>query len=377
MAPPPDRTRRQLICWRLVRDALRDPRSVVALPADELDLTLRLLRRARLLGRLGTALAEANLIGSLPGTAVDQLESAAVTAEARARAARWELDRVAWALSDLPTVPIVVLKGCAYLLAGTPNSIGRGFNDVDLLVPEEALPEVEEQLKKRGWQAKELSPYDEKYYRVWAHEIPPLVHGEREMEVDLHHGILMRTARLRPSSAMLLESSRPVPGSRFKILAPSDMVLHAMVHLFYGGEMDDAIRELVDIADMLRYFDDREAGFLDGFWKRAEALDLTRPAVYGSRYASKLLCAPVPRVGPTGSRGESSMSALLRLMDWLVQATLVPLDPDGPSHSRRLARVALVARSHWVRMSPLRLAGHLTQKLGRRAGLPLTKNKRI
>ena len=46
-------------------------------------------------------------------------------------------------------------------------------------------------------------------------------------------------------------SSSPSGASRFAALAPADMVLHAIVHLFYGGEMDDALRDLVDIADLL------------------------------------------------------------------------------------------------------------------------------
>ncbi len=64
-------------------------------------------------------------------------------------------------------------------------------------------------------------------------------------------------------------------GWKLRELAPVDMVLHAMTHLFYGSEMDDSIRELVDVADLLEFCAQREPGFWDGFWPRAEALDLT------------------------------------------------------------------------------------------------------
>ena len=121
---------------------------------------------------------------------------------------------------------------------------------------------------------KDLTPYDDRYYRDWGHEVPPLRRMERQVEVDLHHNILMRTARLRPSAEAMLAAARPVAGSRFVVLAPIDMVLHAIVHLFYSGEMGDALRELVDIDVLLRHFSQHEPGFWQDFWARAEALDL-------------------------------------------------------------------------------------------------------
>jgi len=178
--------------------------------------------------------------------------AARVIAEAQARTARWELNRISQALTTLPDVPVVGLKGVAYLLASTANSAGRQFSDVDLLVPETHLDAVEQQLVAHGWSAKELRPYDELYYRRWAHELPPFTHPERDIEVDLHHNLVMRTARIRPSAALLIASSVAVPNSRFRVLEPVDMTLHSMVHLFYGGELGDSLRELFDIDVLLR-----------------------------------------------------------------------------------------------------------------------------
>lgn len=120
---------------QLVIAALRDPASVPHLSAGDLDLTLRLMRRARLIGRLAVHLEALGLLEALPRQAVDQLASAAVAAEARRRVGTWEINRLAWALADAPDIPVVALKGCAYLLAGAPNARGRMFSDVDLLVP--------------------------------------------------------------------------------------------------------------------------------------------------------------------------------------------------------------------------------------------------
>ena len=357
-----ERAQSPAIARKLVLGALRDPCGVPVLPPTQVDLTLRLMRRARLLSRLAWRLRQAGLLEMQPPVVADQLRSALVSAEARVRAGQWELNRLAWALDDVPGVSLVVMKGCAYVLAGTPNACGRSFADVDLLVPEADLPAVEARLVDRGWTGKELTPYDEDYYRRWTHELPPLEHIERGVEVDLHHTILMRTARLKPSPALLFEAARAVPGSRFKVLAPVDMVLHAIVHLFQAGEMGDALRDLVDIDDLLRHFGATETGFWKDFWPRAEALDLTRPAYYGLRYANDILGTPVPESVRTASCAGAPAPAVRRLMDRLVPQVLFPQHPDAPSRRKELADLMLYVRSHWLRMPPFMLARHLAYK---------------
>lgn len=358
---------------RAVRDllttALRNPARVVDLTPVELDLLLRVARRCRLLGRLASDLQSLGLVQSLPPAAVDQLLSALVAAHARSRVARWELNRVAWALEGMDDIPVVALKGSAYVLAGLPNAAGRLFADIDLLFPEADLPRVEERLLRRGWQVKELTPYDERYYREWAHELPPLVHSERGVELDLHHGILMRTARLRPASRLLFEAAGTVQGSRYKVLAPVDMVLHAMVHLFYGSEMDDALRDLVDIDDLLRHFAATDPGFWDRFLPRAEALGLCRPAFYGLRYASQLLGTPVPGNVLQASAAAGAPGSVRWIMDRIVPPSIFPEYPDRPDALAALARMTAYVRSHWVKMSPPRLMVHLTRKALARARL--------
>lgn len=345
-----------------LQSALARPEELVTRSPGEIDLALRLLRRARLLGRIAARLATAGVLQRQPRIVADQLESALVDSMARQRTARWELDRLGHALADLPSIPIVALKGCAYVLAGTPNAPGRGFADVDLLVPEGELAAVERHLRGRGWTPAELTPYDDRYYRRWTHELPPMTHLERRVEVDLHHAILMRTARLKPSSTLLFAAARTVPGSRFQILAPADMVLHAIVHLFEGGEMDDALRELVDIRDLLVHFGSHEPAFWRGFWARAVELDLVRPAYYGLRYATRLLDAPVPDEVLREADDGAPTAATLRVMDRVVPLALFPQHPDRPSRRAVLARWLLYVRSHWVRMPPGLLMRHLAYK---------------
>lgn len=346
--------------------ALRDPSCLPSLPPRELDLTLRVLRRARLLGQLAWHARDSGALERLPPTASDALLGALAMAEARARVALWELDRIAWALEGLPDVPLITMKGCAYALAGLPHAHGRVFADVDLLVPEHRLPDVEACLLARGWQTTELTAYDDNYYRLWTHELPPLRHRERDVEVDLHHGIVMRTSRFWSDPTTLLAAARALPGSRFSVLAPVDMTLHAIAHLFAGGELDDALRELVDIGSLLAHFGAAEPGFWQTLWPRAAALGLARPAFYALRYASALLGTAVPEFVTAAASVAAPPAALLSLMDRLVPLALFPRHPDCRDSGADRARLALFMRTHWVRMPPGMLARHLGYKFYRR-----------
>src|SRR5262249_42882921 len=155
------------------------------------------------------------------------------------------------------------------------------------LLDEHDLQTAERALVAQGWVGTKLSPYDQHYYRAWTHELPPLVHIERDVEADLHHNILPRTARLKPSGAALLAAAVPIAGERFTRLDDCDVVLHAMTHLMFDSEMADALRDLVDIDDLLRHFADGDPAFWKRLGARASELDLERPAFYALRYARR------------------------------------------------------------------------------------------
>ena len=336
-----DKEDKQTRIRRLLSIALKCPANVARMSSAELDLTLRVIRRVRLHGRLAAKLKEAGVFDELPSTARDQLDSALVMAESRTRLAKWELNRIAWALEDNSAVPLVVMKGCAYLLLDLPNSPGRIFADVDLLLPEDELELVEAALNQRGWYTQKLSPYDQNYYRKWTHELPPLIHAEREVEIDLHHNVIPRTARLHPSSKKLLDQSRLLPNSRYRVLADEDIVLHAITHLMFDGDLADKLRDLIDISDLIVHFSTRACDFWEKFVDRAVELDLARPAYYGIRYARMFLDVPVPERVIESSNNWAPPRFIVMLMDRLVPRALYPQHPDHPSRSTELCRLLL------------------------------------
>ena len=360
MASRPERS--SALVRRLLTAVVRAPEAATTLSASELDLALRLARRVRLLGRLADRLNRAHLIDALPDAAREQLASALVVVHARLRVTQWELDRLARVLREPPQMRVVALKGCAYLLAKLPNAAGRVFADVDLLFHERDLEEAERRLVARGWHGTKLEPYDQQYYRVWTHELPPLVHAEREVEADLHHNIVPRTGRLKPPGARLLEDAQPIAGESLYRLGDRDLVLHAMTHLMFDSDMADCLRDLVDIDDLLRHFTAADPAFWAALWARARELDLARPAFYGLRYATSLLGTPVPDTVLRRSREGAPPPPIVWLMDRLVPRALFPVHPDAPSHAATFARFLLYLRSLWIRMPPLLLARHLIYK---------------
>ncbi len=340
--------------------ALSDPVYAAGMGPETWDLLLRVARSNRLLGRLAVVMDEMGLTARLPGTVVDHFIAARAVLEHRQRAARWEINRILEALEGMDA-PLVLLKGCAYLLADLPPARGRLFSDVDLLVPSEALGDVEHALKKSGWGNVKLEDYDQRYYRTWMHELPPLRHPEHALEVDIHHTISPLTSRLNPDPEKLFLDSVALDDARLRVLQPVDMVLHSAVHLFYDGEFINGLRDLVDLADLFTHF-----GGSTAFWEelvlRAREQDMQRPLFYAMRYVQLLLGTGIPVVAMTDIGTAGPPRLILKLMDWLVAAAIVPDHPDFPKRRTALAKWLLYVRSHWLRMPPLMLVKHLARK---------------
>ncbi|HEY0043477.1 MAG TPA: nucleotidyltransferase family protein [Allosphingosinicella sp.] len=279
---------------------------------------------------------------------VERVLAAARTDSAQARAqALWEAEMARRALAPLG-VPVVLLKGTAYAAAGLGPAQGRSIGDLDILVPRDALAQVEQALLGAGWEWVKEDAYDDTYYRTWMHELPPLIHKERDRMIDVHHTILPLTARRRPDAEAMIADSVPLE-SGLRILAPEDMVAHAAAHLFADGDLAGGLRNLWDIDRMLRDF-----GADPAFWPRLRARatrhQLLSPVRRAVRIANRLYGAPIP---PDWSKGGAA--------DPLFRRRLLARDGWG-RETRKPLRLLFYVRSHWLRMPPLMLARHLWTK---------------
>lgn len=318
----------------------------------------RLLRHARASGvhaRLAAAQAAAP---ELPDVVRRHFVSATRIAAYRRKLMEAELFQLA-PLCDTG-FPVVVLKGAAYALQRRRIATGRFVSDVDLLVPAAHLRTMEQALRAAGWRSDPLSPYDERYYRDWSHETPPLRFPGHSLELDLHHAITPVTGSLAFNPAPLFARCEPIAGTPFHALAAEDQVLHACVHCFHDGDLGLRVREVVDIDGLAREFSAR-AGFWDTLLARANELGLERPLWYGLHYASNWLGCPVPNEVIAALRGPSRLTQ--QLMDRLVPLAMLPSDPDGPPPMKvTLARNTMLVRYHLLRMPLHMLLPHLARK---------------
>ncbi len=336
--------------------AIRDPGILLSLDAPQWNVLLRQARQTRLLGRLGALICNEGQIDRVPKVAAECLDWARRFALAQERAVRWEVHKLERALADIET-PIVLLKGAAYVMAELPAARGRLYDDVDILVPKARIVEVERALLENGWEHEKLEPYDQRYYRKWMHELPPLRHRERGTSLDVHHTILPETGRLHPKAEELFRAAVPLAGSgRLAVLCPADMVLHSAAHLFQDGEVSGSLRDLVDLDDLLGVFG-RQPGFRDALAERSRVHGLERPMFYALRYTSKYLGTATDEV-----TGAAPSKFTLDVMDSLVGKALLPQEGDLPSAASRAAGRALYVRSHWLRMPAHLLIPHLLRK---------------
>ncbi|MGZ8287981.1 MAG: nucleotidyltransferase domain-containing protein [Telluria sp.] len=345
----------------LLLQVLRQPESAARLGLAEWDLLLRQAASAALAATLRGLLEERGLLAQAPPEARAHFAWTQALAERHRLAVDWEVAQIRRALDGLALAP-VLLKGAAYAMAGLDPSRGRMFSDIDIMVPKERLDEVEAALMMHGWVSTHHDEYDQRYYRTWMHELPPMQNVKRETLIDVHHAILPETARARPAPDKLRAAAVPVGGDPGLLMfAPADMVLHSAVHLFYDGEFNNGLRDLVDIHRLLGQF-----GAAPGFWERlcarAVELELARPLLYALRYSEKLLATPVPAGTSAALAPARPNPLLLALMDQLFLRALMPDHASCDSALTAPARFLLYVRGNWLRMPPMLLARHLFHK---------------
>lgn len=203
-----------------------------------------------------------------------------------------EIGAIGRALSSLEG-PKILLKGAAYVYCSLSAAMGRSFSDIDLLVPKGALANAESQLMCHGWLPGKLSDYDQRYYRTWSHEIPPLTHLQRGTSIDLHHSLVMPTCRLPVDSQLMINDAIPLGGGWWR-LNDLDLVLHSIAHLLLNSEFTHGLRDLSDIDLLYRDLSAKDAGFSRQLEARAQAVGLSN-----FLYLAALLChsffqTPVP-----------------------------------------------------------------------------------
>lgn len=320
-------------------------------------------RTSDLLGQLAEVLRDAGDTVTVPEPVRFHLDAALRIAALHRQSLLLELAVIAGALTSLGE-PVVLLKGGAYAVAGLRAGRSRLFGDIDLMVAKASLDPAEGALFRRGWRPTHLNAYDQRYYRQWMHELPPIEHFTRGTVIDLHHTIVPPTSGHIPDPARLIADSRPVQVAHcpdiFRVLSPVDMVMHSACHLFYG-ELQKGLRDLYDLHCLIGEFS-VEQGFWDRLLPQAQAHQLEYPVLLALRFARQVFGTVVPEAVADECDRRLGRRWSGALTDHLIDASMYALHPSSDSLWRRLRRQILYARSHWLRMPLHLLIPHLAYK---------------
>ncbi len=333
-----------MIDARLLTRVLTDPAYALQLDARGWTALLTIANAERLSASLAWRLDGL----PIPDQAARVLADAKASAEVGRTHALWEANMAARALASVD-VPLILLKGTAFAAAGLDAARGRLIGDLDILVPRASLDAVEAALLNAGWDWVKPDPYDDAYYRNYMHELPPLIHRERDRMIDVHHTILPQTARVRPDAAALIADAVPIGKGMFS-LSPPDMLIHAVAHLFADGDLAGGLRNLWDIDRLIR-----EHSVAPDYWQRlverARLHGLVPHTSRALRLAHHVFETPVdPFLAYKARRGDIFyLGRLLARNGW-------------GQETRKVLRLAFYIRSHWLRMPPLMLARHLWTK---------------
>lgn len=349
-------------------ELLRHPEVMSQLSLVDWDLLLRQGRVADVLARLCELAEDTGQEAALPPRVWRHLKAAQMVARRQHVELGFEAQHVRQALAA-EGVPLVLLKGAAYVLAGLQAGKGRMVSDIDLLIPRERLADVESALMKAGWLSSTRDPYDQQYYRRWMHEIPALRHIHRGSVLDVHHSVVPPTAGYGLDVRKMLDAVVPLPGmAGVFVLSDVDMVLHSAVHLMHEGELEMGFRGLVDIDALVNEFALADAAFWERLSERAISLNLQRAVFLALRYTQRLLGTAVPLTCLERLHRAANGLGVRRLgwLDALYARGLRPVHPSLDDRYSGWARSALYVRSHWLRMPPHLLVPHLLRKAGRR-----------
>jgi hypothetical protein len=322
---------------------------------------IKTARSANLLGALAEQMVASNVVAKPHPTR--HLDGARQLSIRQRQSVNWEIHQLQAALADLQ-VPVLLLKGAAYVMSHDLVAEGRLFGDIDILVPKASLEAVENRLMIHGWISAKTNAYDQRYYRQWMHEIPPMSHIRRGTVIDVHHTILPPTARHQPDPMQIIARSTAVAGQALgalRVPCPEDLVIHSITHLVHEGELHNGLRDLRDIDCMLR-----NHSMVPGFWTRlseyAMGNDLAQPVLLGLHLARRIFKTPIPEsIFVHLSEAENVRPPSRWLISTYVNA-LPPKQYDKSSAGADFSRWMIYVRSHSLRMPPLLLTRHLATK---------------
>lgn len=252
---------------------------------------------------------------------------------------------------------LIFLKGAGYTLSDGKVGQTRIYNDIDILTNKSAIDGLEKRLCVFGWLSEELTEHDEKYYRKWAHEIPPLRHGKRGTIIDIHHNIVPIISGRHIDADKFAAHSVTTPEG-FQILSYAAMTMHSLIHLFFNEDVEKGYRDLIDIHTLMTFHSDGE------YWQELIALaketGFELELYLACRYVHKILETKIPE--NITEQIDSCRPWNLGYLDFMYMRALKPSHPICRPKLFGLAEFLILIRGHFQKMPLHILIFHLTTK---------------
>lgn len=337
---------------------LRDPATGVRLSAAEWEEAVHVLRDASLLACLCYRAEQWDVLDDYPPYARRHLRAMRTFADRQAQQVRIECDEIAATLRAQGIEP-VFLKGAGYTLRDSRNARGRIYTDIDVLVRQEEIDPAQASLRQNLWYSRPLRDYDERYYRRWAHEVPPLRHLKRRTLLDLHHNIVPPISGRAPNPAHL-RAAVEVTATGLLVLSPAAATLHSMVHLFTNEDFTNAFRDLIDLYLLIGEFDS------DNFWQElttlAQQTGFSLELYYALRTLQEILDMSVPMSVMQPLQQHVASARREFLVQHVFCRAAGPHHPAVCSRADSFAIQLVYLRGHWIKMPVHILTMHLSIK---------------
>lgn len=341
---------------------LKDPTKMLSLSVEKWNELLQEGKISNLAGRLAADAEAHDITGELPLKVQNLFKSFRYSSISSTRMIKWEMNRVARALKGSGE-KVILLKGAAYIEKALKCTSGRISIDLDILVAKNRIDFAEEKFITGGWKHQVENDYDQKFYREYSHELPPMVHPDRQISIDVHHSILPVTSRVYPDMAKLMDDA-VLQHRGFYVFSDVDIILHSVIHQFQDGEVRSSLRNLLEQHDMFEEFG-KQPDFWNTLVPRAAELGFTRALFYAMRYCKMIMGTDIPEQAIKEISAYAPNAVTRAVMDYMVPGVISPT--IGATGLRRwLSMNGLYIRSHWLRMPPMLLAKHLTIKFFRR-----------
>ncbi len=336
---------------------IADPKQVQQLSASDWEILLWVLDTARLEAWLNAQLASIGLKDSLPATVQTRLDSAMIYAERQQQQVRYECEVISSLMSEKCITPLF-LKGAAYVISAEFNSAGRICSDIDALVKRDELDVAERQLKMNMWLSQDVDDYDDKYYREYAHEIPPMMQAERGTVLDLHHNLFLPVSGRAPKIEQFWAKTT-TSDNGLSTLKPAAALVHSMIHLLMNEEVTYGLRDCLDIQSIIDLHNS-EAFWQDvntlvegnGFTQEYQLLLLLLDALFGQQCVRE-------RVKDM----QYTPNVKTRFWLWCYRKAVMPDHPQLRNPYAGIARAAVYCRGHSQKMPLATLLKHSSVKI--------------